>query len=86
MQKAYLVSQNRSAYFMIIRFRLLKCSHNRLKETGCIFGKKRSYSSEDDVLLTRRLCSYGGIVEIEVLDHIVIGSSGYVSMKEKRLI
>jgi DNA repair protein RadC len=39
--------------------------------------------SEDDILLTRRLCLCGGIVEIEVLDHVIIGLSGYVSLKEK---
>jgi DNA repair protein RadC len=39
--------------------------------------------SEDDILLTRRLCLCSGIVDIEVLDHVIIGLSGYVSLKEK---
>lgn len=38
--------------------------------------------SEDDLLLTRRLKEVGDIVGIPVLDHVVIGSSGYVSIMQ----
>ncbi len=42
--------------------------------------------SKDDIFITRRLVEVGDIVGIKVLDHIIIGSEGYVSMKEENLI
>jgi DNA repair protein RadC len=41
--------------------------------------------SEDDIKLTKRLVEAGGILGIEVLDHIVIGDNEYLSMKAKNL-
>lgn len=41
--------------------------------------------SQEDVQVTRQLVEAGAKLDIEVLDHIVLGSSGFVSMKEKRL-
>lgn len=38
--------------------------------------------SPEDIELTRRLAEAGGIIGIEVLDHIVIGDRGFVSLKE----
>lgn len=42
--------------------------------------------SSDDIRVTKRLLNSGKIVDIEVLDHIVIGSDSFVSMKDKQLI
>lgn len=39
--------------------------------------------SKDDIELTRRLVNAGGILGIEVLDHIVISRTDFVSLKEK---
>lgn len=41
--------------------------------------------SKEDVLLTKQLCTCGVILGIEVLDHIIIGFSGHVSLKEEGL-
>ncbi len=38
--------------------------------------------SGEDVLVTRRLAEAGKILGIEVLDHVVLGSQGFVSMRE----
>jgi DNA repair protein RadC len=38
--------------------------------------------SPDDLLVTERLVEAGRILGIEVLDHVVVASRGYVSMKE----
>lgn len=38
--------------------------------------------SPEDLLVTERLADAGRILGIEVLDHVIIGSSGYVSVKE----
>lgn len=38
--------------------------------------------SEEDALSTEQLCTCCSILGIEVLEHIVIGSSGYVSLKQ----
>jgi len=38
--------------------------------------------SPEDLLVTERLAEAGRILGIEVLDHIVVGSQGYVSLKE----
>ncbi|MCZ8513346.1 DNA repair protein RadC [Paenibacillus filicis] len=38
--------------------------------------------SSEDIEITRRLVEAGGIIGIEVLDHIVIGDRGFVSLKE----
>jgi len=39
--------------------------------------------SEDDVKLTERLVQAGGIVGIEVLDHVIVGGRDYVSLKSR---
>ncbi|OQY48344.1 MAG: hypothetical protein B6242_02630 [Anaerolineaceae bacterium 4572_78] len=41
--------------------------------------------SEEDVHVTQRLIEAGQLLGIDVLDHIVIGQQGYVSLKEKGL-
>lgn len=42
--------------------------------------------STSDIAATKRLMKAGTLVGIEVLDHIVIGESRYVSMKEAELL
>jgi len=42
--------------------------------------------SEDDLKITRRLVEAGKIMGIEVLDHLIITTSKYLSFKEKYLI
>ncbi|MBT9252864.1 MAG: DNA repair protein RadC [Brockia lithotrophica] len=38
--------------------------------------------SAEDVLLTRRLVEAGKLLDVEVVDHIVVGADGYVSLRE----
>ena len=42
--------------------------------------------SEDDIQLTRRLRDAGDILGIEILDHLIITESDFVSLKEQGLI
>ncbi|MBS1516628.1 MAG: DNA repair protein RadC [Bacteroidetes bacterium] len=42
--------------------------------------------SEDDLKITRRLVDAGKIMGIEVLDHLIITKTQYLSFKEKYLI
>ncbi len=42
--------------------------------------------SEQDISLTRQLCMSGRIVDVTILDHIIIGLPGYVSLKEQKLL
>lgn len=42
--------------------------------------------SSEDIELTRRLVSAGELLGIEVLDHLIVSSSTYLSMKEKGLM
>jgi DNA repair protein RadC len=42
-------------------------------------------ASEDDIQLTKRLAEAGEIMGIDVLDHIIVGSNSYVSMKREGL-
>ncbi|MFZ3062712.1 MAG: DNA repair protein RadC [Actinomycetota bacterium] len=42
--------------------------------------------SDDDISLTKRLVLAGEIMGIEILDHIVVGEKGFVSIKEKGLM
>ena len=41
--------------------------------------------SPEDAAMTRRLAEAGKLLNIDVLDHVVIGHGRYVSMKERRL-
>ena len=41
--------------------------------------------SPEDVNITKQIVGAGALLDIEVLDHIVIGQKSFVSMKEKRL-
>lgn len=45
-----------------------------------------SNPSNEDKLITERLCEVGKIVGISVLDHLIISSGGYFSFKEMKLI
>lgn len=42
--------------------------------------------SADDISLTKRLIEAGKLVGIDVVDHIVVGNQGYLSMKREGLI
>ena len=42
--------------------------------------------SEHDVLLTQKICMCGKVLDIDVLDHIIIGYSGYASLKKRNLM
>ena len=41
--------------------------------------------SPDDIAVTRDLIAAGTLLDIELLDHLVIGGGDWVSMKQKRL-
>ncbi|MBN1248788.1 MAG: DNA repair protein RadC [Anaerolineae bacterium] len=41
--------------------------------------------SPEDVALTRRLVDAGKLLEVQVLDHLVIGNNRYVSLRERAL-
>jgi len=40
------------------------------------------YVSEEDIVVTERLSEAGRILGIEVLDHIILGRQGFVSLRE----
>ena len=42
--------------------------------------------SEADLLITKRLVKAGEILGIELIDHLVVTTTGFTSFKEKRLI
>jgi len=42
--------------------------------------------SIDDIEITNRLCKAGGILGIDILDHLIITRDGYFSFKQKGLI
>jgi len=44
-----------------------------------------SFPSPEDVRATEKIVEAGKLLDIEVLDHLVIGNGSYSSMKEKRL-
>lgn len=41
--------------------------------------------SPDDVAVTRAIVSAGKLLDVDVLDHLVIGRGSYVSLKERGL-
>jgi DNA repair protein RadC len=41
--------------------------------------------SNEDVAVTRQIVDAGRLLDIEVLDHLVIGQQRYVSLKERGL-
>ena len=38
--------------------------------------------SRQDIILTRKVCDYANMFEIKLIDHIIVGKSGYTSIKE----
>ncbi len=42
--------------------------------------------STQDISLTKRLMEIGELMGIELLDHLVIGTDGYISMREEKYI
>ncbi len=44
-----------------------------------------SSASPDDIQITRALVEAGKLLDIEVLDHLIIGKGSYTSLKEKKL-
>ncbi len=43
-------------------------------------------ASDEDLAVTKRLVDAGRLLGIEVLDHIIITKTGYISLKEKNLL
>jgi DNA repair protein RadC len=39
--------------------------------------------SAEDLALTRRLAAAGALIGIDVLDHVILGAAGWVSLKER---
>jgi len=39
----------------------------------------------EDVAVTRAIVEAGRLLDIEVLDHLILSSSGYISLKERGL-
>jgi DNA repair protein RadC len=42
--------------------------------------------SDDDIRITKRLIEVGKLVDIEVLDHIIVGGEKWLSMKKEKII
>jgi DNA repair protein RadC len=42
--------------------------------------------SDEDLQVTKRLCDSGRLLGIEILDHVIVVSTGYMSFKEKNLL
>ncbi|UCC60870.1 MAG: hypothetical protein JSV02_03345, partial [Dehalococcoidia bacterium] len=42
-------------------------------------------SSPEDIQITEKMVSSGRLLDIEVLDHIIIGHQSYISLKERKL-
>ncbi len=42
--------------------------------------------SDEDLNVTKRLCESGKLLGIEVIDHVIVTSKGYMSFKEKNLL
>ncbi|MDP2744832.1 MAG: DNA repair protein RadC [Dehalococcoidia bacterium] len=42
--------------------------------------------SEEDIKLTKRLKEAGELLGIEVLDHIIVADTGFISMRERKLL
>lgn len=42
--------------------------------------------SQEDITITKRLIEAGKIIGISVIDHVIVGKSSYLSMKEKRMM
>ncbi len=42
--------------------------------------------SEEDIILTNRLAEAGRILDIEILDHVIVSQSVFLSFKEKKLL
>ena len=42
--------------------------------------------SNDDIELAKRLAEAGKILGIELLDHVIVGNGGYISLKERGVI
>jgi DNA repair protein RadC len=42
--------------------------------------------SKDDIEMTKRLYDVGKLLDIDVLDHVVVGENRFVSLKEQGLI
>lgn len=45
-----------------------------------------STPSKEDIEVTKRLIKAGQLIGIDVLDHVIIGGSGYTSLREEQLI
>jgi len=44
------------------------------------------FPSTADIDVTDKLCSVGEILDIEIIDHVIVGREGWCSMKEKGMI
>jgi DNA repair protein RadC len=42
--------------------------------------------SQEDIGITKRLLEAGGIIGIEILDHLIVGDNRFVSLKAKGLM
>ena len=59
------------------------------KAKGCkskLTSNQKKVLVDNDIELTKRMVEAGKLMDIEVLDHIIIGDGEYISLKERELI
>lgn len=67
------------------------CAFSRPKRRYCLpdgtwYGPEADATpSADDVLVTRQIVEAGRLLDVDVLDHLVIGRGTYVSMRDRRM-
>jgi DNA repair protein RadC len=55
----------------------------RHSETGIVHNLPDPYPSPDDVAVTRAIVQAGNLLDVDVLNHLVIGQGRRVSLKER---
>jgi DNA repair protein RadC len=46
----------------------------------------KSHPSKEDILFTRKIEQAAQLLDVELLDHVIIGTDGYFSFKENGLL
>ena len=59
--------------------------HRKVYNAPCPYSTRRLALTPEDLLITRQIIDAGTLLDVQVLDHLIIGQGQFCSLRERGL-